>query len=90
MACGVPVIGSDSGEISFVIADAGEVVAETDLTGWVARLGALLESPERRAELGARGQAHVKAKYAWPIIAKQHLEFFDTLCDAKIVSHSTP
>jgi glycosyltransferase involved in cell wall biosynthesis len=90
MACGVPVIGSDSGEISFVIADAGEVVAETDLRGWVARLGALLESPERRAELGARGQAHVKAKYAWPIIAKQHLEFFDTLCDAKIVSHSTP
>jgi len=90
MACGVPVIGSDSGEIPFVIADAGEVVAESDLAGWVVRLAALLESSERRAELAVRGHARVKTKYAWPIIAKQHLEFFNTLCDPTIVSQASP
>ena len=56
MACGVAVVGSDSGEIPFVIGDAGEVVGETDVPGWTRTLGLLLENPARRAELAARGR----------------------------------
>jgi glycosyltransferase involved in cell wall biosynthesis len=89
MACGVPVVGSDSGEIPFVIADAGEVVAEADLAAWVDRLAMLLESPERRAELATRGYARARTMYAWPIIAKQQLEFFNTLCDPATPSQSS-
>ena len=37
-ASGVPVIGSDSGEIPFVIADAGRVVAEADAAAWTAEI----------------------------------------------------
>ncbi|MGA2216370.1 MAG: glycosyltransferase family 4 protein, partial [Bryobacteraceae bacterium] len=56
-ACGVPVIGSDSGEIPFVIGDAGRVVEETDVAGWAQAIAQLLDSAEERAELRSRGLA---------------------------------
>ena len=48
MGCGVPVLGSSSGEIPYVIGTTGEVIGETDITGWTQSIGALLESPARR------------------------------------------
>jgi glycosyltransferase involved in cell wall biosynthesis len=81
MACGVAVVGSDSGEIPFVIGDAGEIVGEADVAGWTRTLGALLESPARRAELSARGRERAESSYAWPIVAQKHLEFFESLLD---------
>jgi glycosyltransferase involved in cell wall biosynthesis len=80
-ACGIPVVGSDSGEIPYVIADAGVVVGEKDEQGWVQALSDLLESPSRRADLAAKGLQRAHSTYAWPIIAKQHLEFFTELLD---------
>ena len=58
-ACGVPVIGSDSGEIPFVIGDAGLVVAETDVAGWAQAIRATPGQPGRagrveESRLGAR------------------------------------
>lgn len=82
MACGVPVVGSDSGEIPHVIGDTGLVLPEADVAAWTAGLAALFESPERRAELAARGLERVHTTFAWPVIARQHLAFFDELLDA--------
>jgi glycosyltransferase involved in cell wall biosynthesis len=87
-ACGVPVIGSDSGEIPYVIQDAGVVVGEKDEQGWVQALSDLLESPYQRAELGAQGLHRAHSVYAWPVIAKQYLEFFTELLDCKGKSDS--
>ena len=81
-ACGVPVIGSDSGEIPYVIQDAGVVVGEKDEQGWLEALSNLLESPSRRAELAAKGLERSHSIYAWPVIAKQYLEFFTELSDS--------
>jgi len=81
MACGVPVVGSDSGEIPHVIDDAGLVRPETDAAAWAAGLAALLESPGRRAELAARGLDRAQTVFAWPVIARGHLQFFDQLLD---------
>jgi glycosyltransferase involved in cell wall biosynthesis len=78
-ACGVPVIGSDSGEIPYVVADAGVVVAEKNEAAWAAAISDLLESPARRAGLGKRGLARARDVYAWPVIAREHLRFFETL-----------
>lgn len=78
-ACGVAVVGSDSGEIPHVIADAGRVVGEADAPGWTAVLNELLDSPVRRAELAARGRARAASEYAWPVVARRHLDFFDEL-----------
>jgi glycosyltransferase involved in cell wall biosynthesis len=79
MACGVPVAGSDSGEIPFVIRDAGLVLPEADSGSWAAALGSLLESPDRRRELAAAGLARARSHFAWPVIARRHLEFFELL-----------
>lgn len=87
-ACCVPVIGSDSGEIPYVIQDAGVVVGEKDEQGWVEALSDLLESPCQRAELGAQGLRRAHSVYAWPVIAKQYLEFFTELLDCKGKSDS--
>jgi glycosyltransferase involved in cell wall biosynthesis len=83
-ACGVPVIGSDSGEIPYVIQDTGVVVGEKDESGWVEALSDLLESPSRRAELAANSLQRAHAVYAWSVIAKQYLEFFTELSDSQI------
>ena len=75
-ACGVPVIGSDSGEIPYVIRDAGIVVGEKDEQGWIQALTDLLESPLKRAELAAISLESAHSTYAWSVIAKQYLDFF--------------
>jgi phosphatidylinositol alpha-1,6-mannosyltransferase len=77
MACGVPVAGSDSGEIPFVIGDAGVVVPESDPEAWTASLEALLNDGPRRRELGARGLSRARERFAWPVIARAHLDWFE-------------
>jgi glycosyltransferase involved in cell wall biosynthesis len=81
-ACGVPVIGSDSGEIPYVIEDAGVVVGEKDENGWVTAISDLLNSPSLRQELASRGLERSHKLYAWPSVAQQHLQFFNELSDA--------
>jgi glycosyltransferase involved in cell wall biosynthesis len=81
-ACGVPVVASDSGEIPHVVAGAGRVVGESDEPGWASALGELLESPARRDELARRGLDRARTAYAWPVIARRHLDFFEERLDA--------
>jgi len=80
-AVGVPVIGSDSGEIPYVLADDGVVVPEADETAWMNALGDLLAKPHQRADLAARGLQRA-IDYAWPTIGRKHLEFFNQLLDS--------
>lgn len=82
-ACGVPVIASDSGEIPNVVGDAGVIVGETDAAAWTRELANILENPSRRAELADRGLERARATFAWPIIARRHLDFFSELLDGR-------
>ncbi len=77
-ACGVPVVGSDSGEIPHVIGEAGLVVGEADVLGWVEAVGGLLESPARREDFARRGLTRAR-DFSWSNVARQHLDFFDEL-----------
>ncbi len=79
-AAGVPVVGSDSGEIPYVIADAGLVVPEADEKAWVNTLSNLLDSPARRADLAGRGLARA-TRFSWPVVGRRYVEFFDRLLD---------
>lgn len=69
MACGVPVIGSDSGEIPHVIGDAGLIVPEGDDAALADRLERLRRDPDLRADLGHRGRARALARFTQAQIA---------------------
>lgn len=80
-ACGVPVVSSDSGEIPHTMGDAGRVLPEADTAAWTTTLAELLESPARRQELSARGRERAVSRFAWPVVAKEHLDFFESVLD---------
>jgi glycosyltransferase involved in cell wall biosynthesis len=82
-ACGLAVVGSDSGEIPYVIGDAGLVVGEKDAAGWSKALAGLLESPRERQRLADLGRERALSKFAWPVIAAQHLEFFEQILEQR-------
>jgi glycosyltransferase involved in cell wall biosynthesis len=78
-ACGVAVVGSDSGEIPHVVGDAGVIVPEGDPAAWTRAVSDLLRDADRRRDLGVRGLRRARAVYDWAHVARQHLEFFDEL-----------
>ena len=59
MACQVPVIGSDCGEIPNVIGDGGLVFPEGDVAALRSQIQTLYSDPDRRAALGKNGRARV-------------------------------
>jgi len=75
MACEVPVIGSDSGEIPNVIGDAGLVVPEGD-SGLLASALQKMHDPVLRRALGARGRRRVLARYTQSRVAGQTVAFY--------------
>jgi glycosyltransferase involved in cell wall biosynthesis len=77
MACGVPVIGSDSGEIPFVIGDAGVVLAEANVDAWTAAIERLLNDPGARRDYAGRGLSRVTERFTWPVVARAHLAWFE-------------
>ncbi len=66
--CGVPVVGSDSGEIPWLIGltGGGLVFPEGDRDALAAALGRLREAPELRRELAASGRAAVEERFSVP------------------------
>jgi glycosyltransferase involved in cell wall biosynthesis len=79
MACGVPVIASDSGEIPNVVGDAAIVVPEHTVEQWAAAIDRLLGDADARRHYGEHGRARVNERFAWPIAASQHVQFFEEL-----------
>ncbi len=71
MACGVPVIGSDSGAIPEVIGDAGLVVPEGDVAALSSGLRRLMHDPALRRELAEKGRQRVLAQYTQAQVAAQ-------------------
>ena len=71
MACGVPVIGSDSGEIPHVIGDVGLIFPEGQVEVLRAHLARLLNDPDLRADLAQRGRERVLARFTQAQVASQ-------------------
>lgn len=79
MACQVPVIGSDSGEIPNVIDDAGLIFEEGNAKALQKCLQQLIEQPEFARQLGQKGYERVIEKYTNKALAKQQLGFYQEL-----------
>jgi len=62
-----------------VVGDAGRIVEEGDAVRWAEQLDALLEDAGARGALGRAGMERARSRYAWPVVARQHLDFFESL-----------
>ncbi len=83
MACQVPVIGSDSGEIPYVIGDAGLVFPEGDVQALANCLVQLMDKPDFAHTLGEMGYRKAMIQYTNKALAKQQLEFYQELVMSK-------
>jgi len=81
MASKVPVIGSDSGEIPYVIGDAGLVFPEGDVSALQNCLVSLMEQPELAAKLGHLGYERAMSQYTNQALATQLLDFYKQLLE---------
>jgi len=73
MACEVPVIGSDSGEIPGTIGEAGLIFKETDVRDLKQKIVTVMKDRSLRGLLARNGRKRVLEHFTWKIIAqKQH------------------
>lgn len=80
-ACGTPVVASRSGEIPYVVGEAGRLLPEDDAAAWAGELSRLLESPPLRRRLALAGRQRVLAEFDWPVVARRYLDFFSELAE---------
>jgi glycosyltransferase involved in cell wall biosynthesis len=76
MACGVPVVGSDSGAIPEVIGEAGLVFPEGDVEALRAGLARLMGDPALRRDLAERGRARALAHFTQAGVARETVEVY--------------
>ena len=81
MACEVPVIGSDSGEIPNVIDDAGLVFPEADADALAERIHQIAGDTRVKNELVARGLKRVH-NFTWETIAERTYRVYEELLAA--------
>jgi glycosyltransferase involved in cell wall biosynthesis len=84
MASGVPPVGSNSGEIPHVIADAGLIFQEGDSTDLAAKLRLLIEQPDLRAELARIGRARALDHYTQRALARSYYQVYQQMLDGQI------
>jgi glycosyltransferase involved in cell wall biosynthesis len=83
MACGVPVVASDSGEMPCVVGDAGAVVKEDDVAAWTRTIDRLLGDDAILRDYVGRGLERAHTRFAWPVVARAHLAFFDQVMEGR-------
>jgi glycosyltransferase involved in cell wall biosynthesis len=79
MACGVPVIGSNSGEIPEVVGDAGLLFPEGDVSALAYHLRSLLTKADLCADLSRRGREHVLKLFTIEQVAAQHYTIYQAM-----------
>ncbi len=83
MACGVPVIGSDSGEIPNVVGDAGLIFPEGDAGALQECLMRLMCDPDLWADLARRGRERVLTHFTQAQVAAQTVTVYRQMAGDK-------
>jgi glycosyltransferase involved in cell wall biosynthesis len=76
MSCGVPVLGSSSGEIPHVIGDAGLTFPEGDVAALRMAIARIATDRGLRADLARRGRVRALAEFTQAAIARRHVEVY--------------
>ena len=80
MACGVPVIGSDSGEIPNVVGDAGLLFDEGDAASLCSRILEYKNNASLMHQSAERGLRRVRKRYAVEVVAPMYHRLFVDSC----------
>jgi glycosyltransferase involved in cell wall biosynthesis len=83
MASGVPVVGSDSGEIPYVIGDAGLVFPEGNAAGLASSIDSIYRMPGLRERLVARGRERCSGVFSVEAQLPNYLGLFRSLTNAR-------
>jgi D-inositol-3-phosphate glycosyltransferase len=80
MACGTPVVASETGGLVFLVRDGetGFHVPVGEAPALAEKIGMLIRDPGLRARLGRQAVAYAQ-KFAWPLIADQIVELYRSL-----------
>ena len=89
MACETPVIGSDSGEIPYVIGNGGLVFPEGNASELAARVRQLLDNPDLYAQLARNGRQRVLDNYTQQHIARQTYEVYLEMLGERVTAGAT-
>lgn len=79
MACGVPIVASDAGEIPYVVGDAGLLFAQNRVDALIEALSRMMQSPKLRKEYAERGYQRMLDNYTHEIIAAKTYQFWQDL-----------
>ena len=79
MACQVPVIGSDSGEIPHVIQNDGLVFPEGDAASFAEKIALLIDHPEQQRAIAQKGYQRAMRDYTNRALADKQLAFYESL-----------
>lgn len=85
MACGVPVIGSDSGEIPRTIGPAGLTFPEGDPGALAQQLKLIHDDPGLAQKLAHQSRDRVKSLYSTTVVADLYLSFFNSVSSSKLL-----
>jgi len=81
MASGVPVVGSDCGELPNVIGDAGLIFPEGNVEALRVHLMDLMRDQDRWTDLARRGRKRVLAHFTQAQVAAQTVTVYRALVD---------
>jgi glycosyltransferase involved in cell wall biosynthesis len=72
MACGVPCVSTDCGDVAEIVGDTGVIVPVGDPGAFAAAVVSLLRlDPAERAALGAAARSRVAEEFALPVVARK-------------------
>jgi glycosyltransferase involved in cell wall biosynthesis len=76
MSCGVPVLGSSSGEIPHVIGEVGLIFPEGDMSALRQAITRVAADEALRDDLARQGRARILAEFTQSAIARRHVEVY--------------
>ncbi|MCM6772693.1 glycosyltransferase family 4 protein [Nocardia sp. CDC159] len=77
LASGTPLVASRAGALPEVAGECAELVRPGDIDELTAAIGALLNSPRRRAALSEAGRTRALAVYSWAAVAAQTVAVYE-------------
>ena len=79
MACGLPVVATDTPVNRELLGEAGIYAAVDDPTALAARLSELLRAPARARAVGATLRRRVEQEFSWPFLTERLLRVYERL-----------